>query len=69
MTAGAATSGRESAEGTLRIRIGPWPRSPVFYGIVVAVVAGVAGQYLHISPPAPTASARPATGATSSTGS
>jgi hypothetical protein len=52
MTAGAATSGRESAEGTLRIRVGRWPRSPVFYGIVVAVVAGIAGQYLHVSPPA-----------------
>jgi hypothetical protein len=51
MTAGVA-SGRESAEGTLRVRIGRWPRSPVFYGIVVAVVAGVAGQYLHVSPPA-----------------
>ena len=52
MTAGAATSRRESAEGSLRIRIGRWPRSPVFYGIVVAVVAGVAGQWLHVSPPA-----------------
>jgi len=51
MTAGAATSGRESAQGTLRIRIGRWPRSPVFYGIVVAVVAAVAGQWA-INPPA-----------------
>ena len=51
MTAGAATSGRESAQGTLRIRIGRWPRSPVFYGIVVAVVAAAAGQWA-INPPA-----------------
>ena len=29
-----------------------WPRSPIFYGIVVAVVAAVAGQWLGVSPPA-----------------
>lgn len=52
MTAGTATPGRERVEGSVRIRIGRWPRSPVFYGIVVAVVAGIAGQWLHVSPPA-----------------
>jgi hypothetical protein len=47
-----AAQPQESAQGDLRVRIGRWPRSPVFYGIVVAVLAGVAGQWLQISPPA-----------------
>src|ERR1700751_5220150 len=51
MTAGTATGGRESAWADLRARATRWPRSPVFYGIVVAVVAAVAGQWV-IHPPA-----------------
>jgi hypothetical protein len=51
MTAGTATGGRESAWADLRVRAARWPRSPVFYGIVVAVVAAVAGQWF-INPPA-----------------
>jgi hypothetical protein len=52
MTVGTATPERESAAAGLRERIGRWPRSVVFYGIVVAVLAGVAGQWLGVSPPA-----------------
>jgi hypothetical protein len=56
MTAGAAThdEGRGAAERSrgIRTRVGRLPRSPVFYGIVVAVLAGVAGQWLSVSPPA-----------------
>jgi hypothetical protein len=51
MTAGTATRTRESVEAPLRIQIRRWPRSPVFYGIVVAVVAAAAGQWGHVSPP------------------
>jgi hypothetical protein len=51
MTAGTATGGRESAGTELRARAGRWPRSPIFYGIVVAIVAAVAGQWV-INPPA-----------------
>ena len=49
---GTVTRQRGDAETGLRERIGRWPRSPVFYGIVVAVLAGVAGQWLGVSPPA-----------------
>ncbi|HEY7537416.1 MAG TPA: YeeE/YedE thiosulfate transporter family protein [Gaiellaceae bacterium] len=52
MTAGAATETRARADANLRERISRWPRSPVFYGIVVAVVAGIAGEWLRVSPPA-----------------
>jgi hypothetical protein len=52
MTVGTATGQRETAGGHLRVRISRWPRSPVFYGIVVAVVAGIAGQWGGVSPPA-----------------
>jgi hypothetical protein len=51
MTAGTATGQRESAWADLRARSTRWPRSPIFYGIVVAVVAAVAGQWV-INPPA-----------------
>ena len=52
MTAGTVTPPRDSAEAPVRIQIRRWPRSPVFYGIVVAVVAALAGQWGHVSPPA-----------------
>ncbi len=52
MTAGTATGERESLQADLRLRISRWPRSPIFYGIVVAVLAGVAGQWGGVSPPA-----------------
>jgi hypothetical protein len=51
MTAGTATGQRESVAADLRARASRWPRSPIFYGIVVAVVAAVAGQWV-INPPA-----------------
>ena len=51
MTAGTATGQRDSASADLRARAARWPRSPIFYGIVVAVVAAVAGQWV-INPPA-----------------
>jgi hypothetical protein len=51
MTAGTATGERGGAWADVRARMARWPRSPVFYGIVVAVVAAVAGQYV-INPPA-----------------
>jgi hypothetical protein len=52
MTAGTATGRRETVDTDLRARVSGWPRSPVFYGIVVAIVAAVAGEWLDISPPA-----------------
>ncbi len=52
MTVGTATRQRELAEANLGVRLGRWARSAVVYGIVVAVLAGVAGQWLGVSPPA-----------------
>jgi len=52
MTTTTAPRQRERAGHDLRARIGRWPRSPVFYGIVVAVVAALAGQWGGVSPPA-----------------
>ena len=52
MTAGTVTPPRASVGPSLRTWFGRLPRSPIFYGIVVAVIAGVAGQWLSISPPA-----------------
>ena len=52
MTAGTATPPRASVGPSLRTWFGRLPRSPIFYGIAVAVIAGVAGQWLSISPPA-----------------
>jgi len=52
MTAGTATRQRKSAEGNFGVRTGRWARSAIVYGIVVAVLAGVAGQWLGVSPPA-----------------
>jgi hypothetical protein len=51
MTAGTATGERGSAWADVRARAARWPRSPVFYGVAVAVVAAVAGQWV-INPPA-----------------
>ena len=51
MTAGAATQ-RASVGASVQERTGRWARSPVVYGIVAAVLAGVAGQWLGVSPPA-----------------
>jgi hypothetical protein len=50
MTTGTAPRGVDTGE--LRERISRWPRSPVFYGIVVAAVAALAGVWGHVSPPA-----------------
>jgi len=52
MTAGAATPERGRAGADLLARARRWPRSVVFYGIVVATVAAVAGTWLAINPPA-----------------
>ncbi len=52
MTAGTATQRGARPEMNIRARIGRWPRSAIFYGIVVAVLAGVAGEWLGVSPPA-----------------
>ncbi len=52
MTAGTATQQRESVRPSMPSRLARLPRSPVFYGIVVAVLAGLAGQWGHVSPPA-----------------
>jgi hypothetical protein len=52
MTAGTVTHQRGSVEGDLRARVGRLPRSPVFYGVVVAVLAVIAGEWLGVSPPA-----------------
>lgn len=53
MTAGtAAQPEREHVELALRERAGRWARSAVVYGFVVAVVAALAGEWGHVSPPA-----------------
>jgi hypothetical protein len=52
MTAGTATGRRERVDTDLGARMGRLARSVVFYGVVVAVLAGVAGQWLGVSPPA-----------------
>ena len=51
MTTTTATPQRESVAAGVWARVGRWPRSPIFYGIVVAFVAVIAGQW-WISPPA-----------------
>jgi hypothetical protein len=51
MTTTTATPDRESVASTIWARASRWPRSPIFYGIVVAFVAAIAGQW-WISPPA-----------------
>src|SRR5581483_1848627 len=51
MTAGAATR-REGVETDVRARASRLPRSPIFYGIAVAAVAAIAGEWLDVSPPA-----------------
>jgi hypothetical protein len=52
MTAGAATGQPERVGLDLQARAGRLARSPVFYGIAVAVLAGIAGEWLSVSPPA-----------------
>ncbi len=52
MTARASSGMRTGAGSDLRTRISRWPRSPVFYGIVAAALAGVVGQWFGVSPPA-----------------
>ena len=52
MTTTTATPQRESVAANLWTRVSRWPRSPIFYGIVVAFVAALAGQWGGISPPA-----------------
>jgi hypothetical protein len=50
MTTG--TARRDVDTGELWERISRWPRSPVFYGLVVSLVAVLAGVWGHVSPPA-----------------
>jgi hypothetical protein len=52
MTVEAATPPRESVGANMRVWVGRWPRSPVFYGIAAAVLAGAAGQWGKVAPPA-----------------
>jgi hypothetical protein len=52
MTTTTATPQRESVAANVWTRVSRWPRSPIFYGIVVAFVAAIAGQWGGISPPA-----------------
>ncbi|HZO98600.1 MAG TPA: hypothetical protein VFB42_14660 [Gaiellaceae bacterium] len=52
MTAGAATGGQEALEARLGERAGRWARSAVVYGVVVAALAVVVGEWLDVSPPA-----------------
>jgi len=52
MTAGAATRLRASVEANAGLQLGRWARSAVVYGIVVAVLAVVVGEWLGVSPPA-----------------
>ena len=50
MTTGTARRGVDTGE--LWERVSRWPRSPIFYGLVVAAVAALAGVWGHVSPPA-----------------
>jgi hypothetical protein len=52
MTVGPATRQRARAEVNRRVWASRWPRSPIVYGIVAAVLAGLAGQWGGVSPPA-----------------
>jgi hypothetical protein len=52
MTVGPATRQRARVEVNRRVWASRWPRSPIVYGIVAAVLAGVAGQWGGVSPPA-----------------
>jgi hypothetical protein len=52
MTAGAATHERESIWADVGQRLGRWSRSAVFYGVVVAVLAVIVGEWGGVSPPA-----------------
>src|ERR1700689_2011416 len=52
MTVGPATRQRERADVRWRVWTSRWPRSPIVYGIVAAVLAGGAGQWGGVSPPA-----------------
>jgi hypothetical protein len=51
MTAGTATRQRASVPTDVRGLARRLPRSPVFYGVAAAVVAALAGQWGHVSPP------------------
>jgi hypothetical protein len=51
MTVGTPTRPRE-VELPLRDRLARLPRSPIFYGFVVAAIAALAGEWGHVSPPA-----------------
>ena len=52
MTAGAATHERERVLADVGQRLGRWSRSAVVYGVVVAVLAVIVGEWLDVSPPA-----------------
>jgi hypothetical protein len=52
MTAGTATHQREGLHADVGQRLGRWARSAVVYGVVVAVLAVVVGEWLDVSPPA-----------------
>jgi hypothetical protein len=52
MTAGATTGQRERVQVDVGARLGRWARSAIFYGVVVAVLAVVVGEWLGVSPPA-----------------
>src|SRR4051812_16101674 len=52
MTAGAATQPRAHVETDLGTRARRLPRSPVFYGIVVALLAAAVGEWFDVAPPA-----------------
>jgi hypothetical protein len=53
MTAGAATTGeRERIGADVGARLGRWSRSAVVYGVVVAILAVIVGEWLHVNPPA-----------------
>jgi Sulphur transport len=52
MTAGTATHQRDGIDADVGQRLGRWARSAVVYGVVVAVLAVVVGEWLDVSPPA-----------------
>ena len=52
MTAGTATHERERVQADIGRRLGRWSRSAVVYGVVVALLAVIVGQWLDASPPA-----------------
>jgi hypothetical protein len=52
VTTDVATRGRAKVDADVGARLGGWARSAIVYGVAAAVLAALAGQWGHVSPPA-----------------